>query len=85
MNASGGTDHGHGSLIWLLGGGLAGSAVYGKWAPLSATTLEDGDVPGLNSPFDVLGELLQKRLNIGSLSTIFPGYALSTLGVAKSV
>ena len=26
MNASGGTDHGHGSVMWLLGGGLAGSA-----------------------------------------------------------
>jgi uncharacterized protein (DUF1501 family) len=85
MNASGGTDHGHGGLMWLLGGGLAGSGVYGKWAPLSTTTLDDGDVPGLNSPFDVLGELVQKRLSVGTLSAVFPGYSLSSLGVAKTL
>ena len=33
MNDSGGTDHGHGGLMWLLGGGLAGSDVSGKWTP----------------------------------------------------
>jgi uncharacterized protein (DUF1501 family) len=85
MNASGGTDHGHGGLMWLLGGGLTASAVYGKWAPLSATTLDSGDVPGLNSPFDVLGELVQKRLNVGTLSSVFPGYTMSPLGVAKAL
>ena len=36
MNDSGGTDHGHGSVMWLLGGGLKGSGVYGKWTPLTA-------------------------------------------------
>ena len=62
MNDSGGTDHGHGSLMWLLGGGLAGSGVYGNWTELTAATLDEGDVPALNNPFDVLGELVQKRL-----------------------
>lgn len=85
MNASGGTDHGHGGVMWLLGGGLTASGVYGKWAPLTATTLSDGDVPGLNSPFDVLGELVQKRLNVANLSAVFPGYTLGTLGVAKAL
>ena len=27
--------------------------------------------PGLNNPFDVLGELVQKRLDVGSLSDVF--------------
>jgi uncharacterized protein (DUF1501 family) len=65
MNDSGGTDHGHGSLIWLLGGGLLNSGVLGKWDPLSEATLDEGDVAGLNNPFDVLGELVQKRLGVG--------------------
>jgi uncharacterized protein (DUF1501 family) len=81
MNGSAGTDHGHGSVMWLLGGGLAGSGVYGKWNALSPATLADGDVPGLNNPFDVLGELLQKRLGAGSLSAVFPGYTPSPLGI----
>jgi uncharacterized protein (DUF1501 family) len=84
MNASGGTDHGHGGVMWLLGGGLAGSGVYGKWSQLSAAALVNGDVPGWNSPFDVLGELVQKRLGVGSLSQVFPGYSLSSLGVART-
>ncbi len=81
MNDSAGTDHGHGSLIWLLGGGLAGAGVFGKWDQLSNASLDDGDVAGLNSPFDVLGELAQKRLGAGSLSTVFPGHAYAPLGV----
>ena len=84
MNASGGTDHGHGSLMWLLGGGLSGSGVFGKWTTLSGSTLDAGDVPGVNNPFDVLGEIVQKRLSTGSLSTIFPGHSYAPLGVATN-
>jgi uncharacterized protein (DUF1501 family) len=79
MNDSGGTDHGHGSVLWLLGGGLVRSDVFGSWNMLSDATLDDGDVAGLNNPFDVLGELIQKRLGIGSLATVFPGHTLAPL------
>jgi uncharacterized protein (DUF1501 family) len=85
QNASGGADHGHGSVMWLMGGGLARSGVFGKWTQLTSSVLDNGDVPGLNSPFDVLGELVQKRLGVGSLSTIFPGYTVSPLGVATTL
>src|SRR4029078_3299772 len=65
MNASGGTDHGHGSVGWVLGGGGVGSPVHGRWTPLTAGSLDSGDVPGVNEIFDVLGELAQKRLGVG--------------------
>jgi uncharacterized protein (DUF1501 family) len=84
MNASGGTDHGHGSVMWLLGGGLTRSDVFGKWKALSASTLDDGDVPGVNNPFDVFGEIVQKRLHSGSLAAVFPGHRVAPLGVAVS-
>jgi len=83
MNASGGTDHGHGSLMWLLGGGLAGASVYGKWTPLAANTLDSGDVPALNGAFDMLGELAQKRLGVGQLGTLFPGRTFAPLNLAR--
>ena len=85
INDSGGTDHGHGSVMWLLGGGLARSDVFGSWTALSDATLDDGDVPGLNNPFDVLGELVQKRLGAGSLSTVFPGHSYNPLGLFTTV
>ncbi len=85
MNASGGTDHGHGSVMWLLGGGLAASGVLGKWTQLTDATLDTGDVPGVNNPFDVLGEIIQKRLNAGSLSSVFPGHSYKPLGVATTL
>jgi uncharacterized protein (DUF1501 family) len=83
MNANGGTDHGHGSVMWLLGGGLTGAGVYGKWTPLTDSVLDSGDVPALNGAFDVLGELAQKRLGVGSLGTVFPGRTFAPLGLAK--
>lgn len=85
MNDSGGADHGTGGLIWLLGGGVAGQAVHGRWRPLtSRSALADGDVPSLNNVFDVLGEVVQKRLGVGSLATVFPGHTMSPLGVART-
>lgn len=84
MNASGGTDHGHGSLAWLLGGGLAGGQVHGKWNQLSDQALDSGDVPGLNDAFDLLGELAQKRLGVGALGSVFPGHSFAPLGIAKA-
>lgn len=84
MNASGGTDHGHGSVMWLLGGGLANSGIVGKWTPLTANALDQGDVPGVNNPFDVLGEVIQKRLGVGSLSTVFPGHSYAPIGLATT-
>jgi uncharacterized protein (DUF1501 family) len=84
INGSGGTDHGHGSVAWLLGGGVVGKAVHGSWQQLSDGVLDHGDVPALNSPFDVMGELAQKRLGVGSLATIFPGHSFAALGVART-
>ena len=83
INANGGTDHGHGSVMWLLGGGLAGASVYGKWTPLTDDVLDSGDVPALNGAFDVLGEVAQKRLGVGALGTVFPGQTFAPLGLAK--
>jgi uncharacterized protein (DUF1501 family) len=82
MNDSGGTDHGHGSVMWLLGGGLKSSGVFGKWDKLSDATLDDGDVPGKNNPFDVLGELVQKRLGAGSLTGVFVNHTVTPLDLA---
>ena len=84
QNASGGTDHGHGSVMWLLGGGLKSAGVFGKWNGVAPGVLDQGDVPATNNAFDVLGELLQTRMNVGSLSTIFPSHSFSPLGFSRA-
>ena len=38
-NGNGGTDHGHGNVMWVMGGGVRGRRVYGRWAGLNDAAL----------------------------------------------
>ncbi|HET6952821.1 MAG TPA: DUF1501 domain-containing protein [Acidimicrobiales bacterium] len=84
-NANGGTDHGHGAAVLLLGGGLAGGTIQGQWPGLSPAVLDHGDVPGANDYRDVLGEVVSARLGLGAdaLSAVFPGHQVQALGVTR--
>ena len=83
QNANGGTDHGHGAAVLLLGGGLAGGTVHGAWAGLAPDQLDQGDVPGWNDYRDVLAEVITARLGIGAgdVPTVFPGHQPRPIGV----
>src|SRR5262249_6835239 len=48
QNGNAGTDHGHGSLMMMLGGGLIGGRVHGKWPGLAPSDLDNGDLAGAN-------------------------------------
>ena len=41
-NGNGGTDHGHGNVIWVMGGPVRGACVYGKWPGLMPDDLYQG-------------------------------------------
>jgi uncharacterized protein (DUF1501 family) len=85
QNANGGTDHGHGSVMLLLGGGLAGGTIHGSWPGLAPDALDQGDVAGANDFRDVLGEVVSARLGIGlgALGPIFPDHQVTPLGVMR--
>lgn len=85
QNGNAGADHGHGSTVLLLGGGLAGGTIHGRWPGLAPQVLVQGDVPGANDFRDVLGELVVRRLGLGpaALGTVFPGHAYHPLGVTR--
>ncbi|MBM6404683.1 DUF1501 domain-containing protein [Phycicoccus sp. CSK15P-2] len=82
QNASGGTDHGHGSLALLLGGGVRGG-VHGRWGGLAPDALASGDLPGANDFRNVLGEVVMKRMGLSAAeaSSVFSGWKVDAPGV----
>jgi uncharacterized protein (DUF1501 family) len=74
-NGNHGTDHGHGSVYWLLGGGVNGGRIAGEQVRVSRQTLlEDRDYPVLNEYRSVLAGLFRRAwgLSPGQIEHIFP-------------
>ena len=84
-NGSGGVDHGHGNAVLLLGGGVVGGTVHGRWPGLTDAALDRGDLAGTTDYRDVLGELLVRRTGLpqAALAAAFPGYTPSFLGLTR--
>jgi uncharacterized protein (DUF1501 family) len=74
-NRSGGTDHGHGNVMLVLGQKTAGGKMYGTWKGLATEQLDNGvDVTVTTDYRTILSEILVKRLKSNRLETIFPEY-----------
>ena len=83
-NGSKGTDHGHGSTMWVMGGGVKGGRIVGKQSELTAESLHQGrDVPVLNEYGATLGGLMQSLygLDKGALARVFPNSSPIDLGL----
>jgi uncharacterized protein (DUF1501 family) len=76
-NGTGGTDHGHGNFMLVLGGRVKGGRVLGKLPGLAPDQLFEGrDVPVTTDFRDVLAELCERHLQLPDASALFPGYQL---------
>jgi uncharacterized protein (DUF1501 family) len=83
-NASLGTDHGHGSLMLLLGGNVEGGKVHGSWPGLSQGQLfGPGDLAVTTDYREVLAEVCRKRLNNPAADQIFPGFTPGRAGFVR--
>lgn len=85
-NASGGTDHGYGNPLLVLGGPVNGRRFFGNWSGLDPEILSPhfGDVPVTTDYRRVLSELLVRRMGNSNLGTVFPGYGgYSPLGIVQ--
>ena len=74
-NGNRGTDHGHGSVYWVLGGAINGGSIAGEQLALSRATLfQDRDLPVLNDYRTVLGGLFGRLwgLSPGQTERVFP-------------
>jgi len=81
-NGNRGTDHGHANHMLVMGGGVKGGKVYGKWPGLEKEQLYEGRDLALTTDFrDVLGELVAKQLGNPTLDAVFPGYRPNYLGL----
>ena len=75
-NGSGGTDHGHGSCLFLLGDRVAGGRVHGTLPPLAPENLFEGrDLPVTTDFRSVFAELAAKLFGVEADSALFPGWS----------
>ena len=87
QNEDYGTDHGHGNVMFTLGGGVNGGQVYGAWPGLHNDQLYDRADLAITTDYrQVLSELLTRRMGEANIANVFPGFALAgELGIFRSI
>lgn len=83
QNSTGGTDHGHGNLMFVAGGSVVGGRMHCAWPGLHPSALLDGDLAIATDYRDVVAEVLTKRLATPDLSAVFPGLRHRPLGIVR--
>lgn len=78
-NGNGGTDHGHGNAMWLMGGDIPGGKVFGRFAGLADSQLNEArDLPTSTDFRAVASHILNEHLQVpqAKLAMIFPNFEL---------
>jgi uncharacterized protein (DUF1501 family) len=86
QNGNGGTDHGHGNVMWLAGGRVAGGKVHGRWPGLDDSALHEGRDLAVTTDFrQVLAAVGERHLRLSDarLGAVFPGFAIQSAGAPQ--
>ena len=77
QNGNGGTDHGHASALFVIGGDVKGKKVHGRWPGLGREQLYEGRDLALTTDFrSVFSEVAAKHLGAKKLEAMFPGFSV---------
>ncbi|HEY0866191.1 MAG TPA: DUF1501 domain-containing protein [Fimbriimonas sp.] len=79
-NSGLGTDHGHGGVMFVLGGGVRGGRVHARWEGLEKA-VGPGDLPVTTDYRDVLADVARHRLRPAATREVFAGYSPGSLGL----
>jgi uncharacterized protein (DUF1501 family) len=80
QNNDRGTDHGHGNVMWILGGGINGGKVHGDWPGLSPNQLYQGRDLAIATDFrEVIADVLLNHLKLDQtkFNQVIPNYQFS--------
>lgn len=77
-NDSGGTDHGHGNAMMVLGGQVNGGNIYGHWPGLANEHLDNQVDLAITTDYrSVISEIINARFNQANPGKIFPGFSMA--------
>ena len=77
-NGNGGTDHGHGNVMWLLGGPVHGGQIYGNWPGIGEAELNEARDLAVTTDFrSVLRVVLGRHFGMdgAAANRVFPGFS----------
>jgi len=87
QNGTGGTDHGHGNVMWVMGGNVAGGKVYGQWPGLQQSALYEGRDLAVTTDFRaVLAGVCERQLRLpdSRMNDVFPAFGGPGLNTARA-
>jgi uncharacterized protein (DUF1501 family) len=83
-NGSGGTDHGHGSCLFVLGDEIRGAQVHGRFPGLERDALFEGrDLPVTTDFRSVFAEVATRHFRLPATTPLFPDFAAQEVGLFK--
>jgi len=75
-NGNAGTDHGHGNVMWVMGGRVNGGKIYGDWPGLATARLYQGRDLAVTTDYrHPLAMILERHMRLpdAAMAKIFPG------------
>jgi uncharacterized protein (DUF1501 family) len=74
-NGNRGTDHGHGNAMMIIGGGVRGGRVYGRWPGLARAQRYEGRDHAVTTDIrTVFSEVVRGHLGLQDPRHVFPGF-----------